>query len=92
MVEDAPKSRSPVKDASPHFLVFPEFQGASYLKRYDVLCQRLMQEQLYSTAAVITSKRDAARSGAYGEMSSLTNLNAFVSSFAGHIATEVART
>ena len=92
MVEDAPKSRSPVKDVSPHFPVFPEFQGASYLKRYDVLCQRLMQEQLYSTAAVITSKRDAARSGTYGEMSSLTNLNAFVSSFAGHIATEVART
>ena len=92
MVEDAPESRSPVRDASPHFDVFPEFKGASYLKRYDVLCQRLVREQLYSTASVITSKRDAAKTGAFGEMSGLTNLNAFVSAIAGHMATEAART
>ena len=92
MVEDASKSRSPVRDASPHFDVFPEFQGASYLKRYDVLCQRLIQEQLYSAASVITSKRDAAKTGAFGEMSGMTNLNAFVSAIAGHIATEASRT
>ena len=92
MVEDAPKSRSAVRDASPHFDVFPEFQGASYLKRYDVLCQRLIQEQLYSTAAVLTSKRDAGKNGDFGEMSSMANLNAFVSAIAGHIATEAART
>ena len=92
MVEDAPESRSPVRDASPHFEVFPEFQGASYLKRYDVLCQRLVKEQLYSTAAVITSRRADAKTGTYGEMSNLTNLNAFVSAIAGHVATEAART
>ena len=92
MVEDAPESRSPVRDASPHFDVFPEFQGASYLKRYDVLCQRLVKEQLYSTAAVITSRRADAKTGTYGEMSNLTNLNAFVSAIAGHVATEAART
>jgi hypothetical protein len=55
MVEDAPKSRRPVKDRSPHFPVFPEFQGASYLQRYDILCQRLVQEQLYTQAAVMAS-------------------------------------
>ena len=92
MVEDAPKSRSPVRDASPHFDVFPEFQDASYLKRYDVLCQRLIQEQLYSAASVITSKRDAAKTGAFGEMSGMTSLNALVSAIAGHMATEAART
>jgi len=31
LVEDAPKSRSPVKDKSPHFPVSAEFQNASYL-------------------------------------------------------------
>lgn len=92
MVEDAPKSRSPIRDASPHFDVFPEFHGASYLKRYDVLCKRLIQEQLYSAASVITSKRDAAETGAFRELSGMTNLNAFVSAIAGHIATEAART
>lgn len=42
LVEDAPASRTPVSATSPHFSVFPEFQGASYLKRYDLLCQRLV--------------------------------------------------
>ena len=35
LVEDAPESRSPVRDTSPHFPVFPDFQGASYLERYN---------------------------------------------------------
>jgi len=91
LVEDAPSSRSPIKDRSPHFPVFPEFQGASYLKRYDVLCQRLVQEQLYTTASVIASPRSANVSGDYADMSDLTSLKTFVTSFAGHIAAEAAR-
>ena len=47
VVEDAPESRAPVRESSPHFPVFPEFSGASYLQRYDILCQRLAKEQLY---------------------------------------------
>src|SRR5665213_2620961 len=31
LVEDAPESRSPVRDTSPHFALFPEFKGASYM-------------------------------------------------------------
>jgi hypothetical protein len=91
MVEDAPASRSPVRDNSPHFPVFPEFQGASYLKRYDLLCQRLVQEQLYTTASVLATPRDAVNSGAFAELSELTNLKTFVTTLAGHIAAEAAR-
>ena len=91
LVEDEPASRSPVRDASPHFPVFKEFQGASYLKRYDVLCQRLVQEQLYTTAALITSPRSASTSGEYREMSSLTSLKTFVTTLAGYVAAEAAR-
>ncbi|HEX5127827.1 MAG TPA: PaeR7I family type II restriction endonuclease [Rhodocyclaceae bacterium] len=65
LVEDAPESRRPVRDISPHFPVFPEFQGASYLNRYDVLCQRFVREQLYTTACVMASPRDATNSGTY---------------------------
>ncbi|MDI3294853.1 PaeR7I family type II restriction endonuclease [Janthinobacterium tructae] len=90
VVEDAPKSRSPVRDKSLHFPVFAEFQGASYLKRYDVLCQRLVQEQLYTAASVIATPRDAIDSGAYVELSQLTGLKNFITSFAGHIAMEAA--
>lgn len=91
LVEDAPESRSPVRDSSPHFPVFPEFKGASYLNRYDILCQRLVQEQLYTTAAVITSPRSAAGTGEASDMSSMTSLKTFVTSLAGHIAAEAAR-
>jgi type II restriction enzyme len=91
LVEDASRSRSPVRDASPHFPVFDEFKAASYLKRYDLLCQKLVQEQLYTTAAVITSPRTAAGTGEFSSMSAMTDLKTFVASFAGHIAAETAR-
>lgn len=91
LVEDAPGSRSPVRDRSPHFPVFTEFQGASYLKRYDVLCQRLVQEQLYTTASLLASPRTAAVTGEMAELSDMTGLKTFVTSFAGHIAAEAAR-
>jgi hypothetical protein len=91
MVEDAPESRRPVTDRSPHFPVFKEFQGASYLNRYDVLCQRLIQEQLYTTASVLASPRSAATTGEFSNLSELTSLKTFVTSLAGHIAAEAAR-
>jgi hypothetical protein len=92
MVEDAPASRRPgQRDASLHYPVFPEFKNASYLQRYDLLCQRLVRENLYTAACTLTSEREAVTSGAYGEMSDLSSLKTFVTEFAGHIAAEAAR-
>ena len=91
LVEDAPGSRRPVNDAAPHFPVFPAFRGVSYLHRYDVLCQRLMSEQLYSAATVIASPSNAASTGAFQDMSRLTGLKAFVAGLAGHSATVAAQ-
>lgn len=91
LVEDDPKSRSSVKDKSPHFKTFPEFSNASYLQRYDVLCQRLMQEQLYSSAALMASSKTQSGSGRYESMSEMTSFRTFVTTFAGHIAAEAAR-
>ena len=91
VVEDAPGSRTPVRDKSPHFPTFKEFNGASYLSRYDILCQRLMQEQLYSAASLIASPRDAVGSGVHGALSDLTSFKTFVTSLAGHVATVAAQ-
>lgn len=91
VVEDAPESRSPVRDATNHFPIFPEFQGASYQKRYDILCQKLTREKYYTAAAVITTPREAVESGAYSELSQLSGLRTFVTAFAGHIAMEAAQ-
>jgi len=92
LVEDAPQSRAPVRETSPHFPIFPEFRGASYLKRYDILCQRLVKEQLYTTASVIGSPRSAVDSGAFVNFSEMTSLKTFVTTLAGHVAAEAART
>ncbi len=91
LVEDAEGSRKPVSDNSPHFPIFPEFSGASYQKRYEVLCQKLVREQLYTAATVLTSPRDAVASGEYTELSEMTGLKTFVTTLAGHIAAEAAR-
>lgn len=91
MVEDAPESRRPVRDRSPHFPVFEEFQGASYLCRYDLLCQRLVKEQLYTTATILAAERSAVNTGSFTEFSSMTSLKSFVTALAGHVAASAAR-
>lgn len=91
VVEDTEKSRSPVTARSPHFPVSQEFEGASYLKRYDLLCQRLVKEQLYTSAALLATPREAVSTGEFCKLSDMTSLKAFVTSFAGHISAEAAR-
>ena len=91
LVEDAPESRKPVKDHSPNFKIFDDFKDASYLERYDILCQKLNQERLYTTASVMTSPRRAAKTGDYSDVSPMTSLKTFVTSLAGHIAATEAR-
>jgi type II restriction enzyme len=90
LLEDAPASRASVSEASPNYPVFPEFRGASYAARYDMLCKKLMAENLYTAAAVILSQRSASKSGKYSEMNSVTGLKSFVTTLAGHIAAEAA--
>ena len=91
LVEDARESRNPISDISPHFPIFQEFEGASYADRYNILCRKLMQEQLYTAASVLMSPRSALDSGEYLELSELTGLRTFVTLFAGHIAMEGVR-
>ena len=91
LVEDCEKSRSPVEASSPHFPVFSEYKRASYADRYNLLCQKLVQEQLYTTATVLLSPRTSVEDGDYSELSEMTGLKTFVTSLAGHAAAEAAR-
>lgn len=84
LVEDAPASRAPVKDKSRHFPILPEFKSASYLQRYDVLCQKLIQEKLYTATGLLASPETASKTGLYSDLSSMTSLKTFLSTFAGH--------
>ncbi len=64
----------------------PDFQSASYLERYNILCRKLTHERLYTTA---TTWRRRARANT--SKSELTGLKTFITNFAGHIAAEAAR-
>ena len=91
LLEDCENSRSPVHDNSPHFGVLPENKNASYAQRYNILCSKLVRENLYTSATLLLSPRSAVDTGAYTELSELTGLKSFVTTFAGHIADEAAR-
>lgn len=91
LVEDAPEARRPVRDTSVHFPQFPEFQGASYLKRYELLCERLVREKLYTATAAIASARSAVDTGEYADLSNLSSMRNFVAAFASHVAAEAVR-
>ena len=45
ILEDCPKSQSPVKVKEPQFKVFPEFRNASYAKRYELFLTKLLRER-----------------------------------------------
>ncbi|MBZ5486197.1 restriction endonuclease [Halomonas aquamarina] len=92
MIEDAPKSRAPVSAPKTlHFPVFKEFHGASYLERYNILCKKLAQEQLYTVATIISASREAVDTGDYSELSEMTGIKTFVANLAGHVSSVAAR-
>ena len=67
LLEETPKSTSPVGVDEPHFEVFPEFKEASYALRYELFCERLMRERLYDAACLILSDKTGGLKGRYTE-------------------------
>ena len=51
MLEDCEASNRPVSVKEPHFKVFPEFVGASYMRRYELFCRKLVLERHYTASA-----------------------------------------
>jgi hypothetical protein len=67
LLEDSAKSRLPVRVAEPHFKVFPEFVKASYARRYELFCRKLVRERHYNAAAFPLSARDSGLNGVFSE-------------------------
>lgn len=91
LVEDCESAHKPVTDRSPHFPIFPDFKDASYITRYDIMCKKLMQEQLYNTATTIISPREGKETGEYLDLNESTGIKRFIREFAVHIIGEAAR-
>jgi len=64
--------------------VFPEFVGASYMKRYELLCRKLVLERHYTSTAFITSNRVRGRSGEYKTPAEDLSLERFAKTLAAH--------
>jgi type II restriction enzyme len=91
VLEDSPTVHTPVKVDEPHYPVFPEFKGASYAQRYALLCDRLVKEHLYTSAALLlTSQADGLRTGEYREPDASIGWRRMMVSLAGHVATVAA--
>lgn len=85
LLEDCPASREPVGVDEPHFPVFPEFRGASYARRYELLCRRLVRERLYDAACLLISTRQEGMKGEYGTPAEDLGLSRLIASIAAHV-------
>jgi hypothetical protein len=85
LLEDCPESRRPVGVREPHFPVFPEFIEASYAKRYELFCRKLVRERQYNSACFITSDRNQANTeNNYGEPAKDLAPAQFLTGLLGH--------
>lgn len=60
VLEECAKVHRPVKLVEPHFKADPIFHGASYAKRYEILCRRLVHERNYDAACLTLATNEAA--------------------------------
>jgi hypothetical protein len=87
LVEDAGGSRDPVNTRSPHFATDPRFKAASYQERMQIMCERMIQQQLYASAAVLTAPNDS-RAGDHHSLSAHTSFRNLLTRLAAHLASE----
>ena len=86
MLEDCPASNTSVRVHEPHFKVFPEFVNASYARRYEVFCRRLLLERHYTSATFITSERAKGEEGAYRVPTEDLSVEMFAKSLVAHVS------
>lgn len=84
LLEDTPRSTSPVKVDEPHFEVFPVFKKASYAKRYELFCERLLRERLYDGTCLILSDKTGGLKGKFTEPNPEFSFAVFATSLSAH--------
>lgn len=84
ILEDCRKSQAPVRVKEPHFPVFPEFQDASYVKRYEVMLTKLLRERLYDGASLLLTTHDGGLKGAFSSPSKELSFRSFATRLTAH--------
>jgi hypothetical protein len=85
MLDDCDASNNPVKVREPHFKVFPEFVGASYRRRYELFCRKLVLERHYTASAFITSTAGDGSRGVFSTPADDLSLERFAKILVGHL-------
>ena len=88
MLEDCEKSAKPVKVREPHFSVFQEFVGASYMRRYELFCRKLVLERHYSAAAFISSEGKTGIRGRYQTPAEDLSVERFTRALIGQVSAQ----
>jgi hypothetical protein len=89
MLEDCAASNRPVAVQEPHFGVFPEFRGASYMRRYELFCRKLVLERHYTASAFITSSSNGGLDGIFKTPADDLSIERFAKILVAHVATFV---
>jgi len=89
MLEDCEASNRPVSVQEPHFKVFPAFVGASYMRRYELFCRKLVLERHYTASAFITSSSVAGLNGTFKTPAEDLSIERFARVLVAHVATFV---
>lgn len=86
MLEECDASKNAVSVREPHFKVFPEFVGASYMKRYELFCRKLLLERQYTASAFITSRSDSGIRGEFNAPAEDLSVELFAKQLKSHVA------
>jgi len=89
MLEDCEASNRPVGVQEPHFKVLPEFVGASYMRRYELFCRKLVLERQYGASAFITSSALDGLKGEFKTPAEDLSIERFARVLVAHVATFV---
>jgi len=86
LLEDCDGSSRPVNVKEPHFKVFPEFVSASYAKRYELFCRKLVRERHYNAATFLTSQQKPGLNGGFNEPTEDLAFLQFANSLVAHVS------
>lgn len=86
LLEDCSASQCGVKVSQSHFPVFPEFQGASYMRRYGILIQKLQRDRLYDGTCFLVSSASGGPNGEYREPDAELRFEPFARGIAAHVS------
>lgn len=86
LLEDCEGSRQAVAVKEPHFKVFPEFVGASYARRYELFCRKLVRERHYDAAAFLLSDQQQGPTGGFSEPADDLRFSQFARALSAHVA------